>query len=85
MYLVFELHYNHYYGNLCPLTAMICDEIILYKIIFLILVQLLSEEYGLMSPKTMETKGLINASEYQKIYALTQSVSSDVHKKISGT
>lgn len=46
--------------------------------------QLLSEEYGLMSPKTIETKGLINASEYQKIYSLTQSVSSDVHKKIAG-
>lgn len=37
-----------------------------------------------MSPKTMETCGLINATEYQKIYALTQSVSSDAHKKIAG-
>lgn len=48
------------------------------------LVQLLSEEYGLMSPKTMEAHGLINATEYQKIAALTQSVSSDAHKKIAG-
>lgn len=47
--------------------------------------QLLSEEYGLMSPKSMEAQGLINATEYQKIAALTQSVSSDAHKKISGT
>lgn len=46
--------------------------------------QLLSEEYGLMSPKTMEANGLINATEYQKIAALTQSVSSDAHKKIAG-
>lgn len=50
-----------------------------------ILVQLLSEEYGLMSPKTMEAQGLINATEFQKITALTQSVSSDAHKKIAGT
>lgn len=49
-----------------------------------ILVQLLSEEYGLMSPKTMEAQGLINATEFQKITALTQSVSSDAHKKIAG-
>jgi len=48
-------------------------------------VQLLSEEYGLMSPKTMEAQGLINATEFQKITALTQSVSSDAHKKIAGT
>lgn len=51
---------------------------------FSILVQLLSEEYGLMSPKTMEANGLINATEYQKIASLTQSVSSDAHKKIAG-
>lgn len=50
-----------------------------------ILVQLLSEEYGLMSPKTMEAQGLINATEFQKITALTQSVSTDAHKKIAGT
>lgn len=37
-----------------------------------------------MSPKTMEANGLINATEYQKISALTQSVSSDAHKKIAG-
>lgn len=46
--------------------------------------QLLSEEYRLMSPKSMEAKGLINTTEYQKTYELTQSVSSDAHKKISG-
>jgi len=32
----------------------------------------------------MEAHGLINATEYQKISALTQSVSSDAHKKIAG-
>ncbi|XP_060844141.1 WD repeat-containing protein 7 isoform X2 [Rhopalosiphum padi] len=48
-----------------------------------LVVQLLSEEYGLMSPKTMEAQGLINATEFQKITALTQSVSSDAHKKIA--
>lgn len=37
-----------------------------------------------MSPKTMEANGLINTTEYQKIAALTQSASSDAHKKIAG-
>lgn len=37
-----------------------------------------------MSPKTMEAKGLLNTTEYQKTFELTQSVSSDAHKKISG-
>lgn len=37
-----------------------------------------------MSPRTLESHGLINSTEYQKIAALTQSVSSDAHKKIAG-
>lgn len=44
----------------------------------------MSEEYGSMSPKTLEAHGLINLTEYQKIALLTQSVSSDAHKKIAG-
>lgn len=37
-----------------------------------------------MSPQTMEANGLINTTEYQKIAALTHSVTSDAHKKITG-
>jgi len=58
--------------------------IIIHLFLLFILVQLLSEEYRIMSPKSMEEKGLINTTEYQKTYELTQSVSSDAHKKISG-
>lgn len=47
-------------------------------------VQLLSEEYNAMSPTTLEAQGLINTTEYQKVAALTQSVSPDAHKKIAG-
>ena len=48
------------------------------------LVSLLSDEYATMSPGTLEAKGLIEASEYQKVAALTQSASPDAHKKIAG-
>lgn len=37
-----------------------------------------------MSPGSLEAQGLINASEYHKIAALTQSASPDAHKKIAG-
>lgn len=46
--------------------------------------QLLSDEYGTMSPGSLESQGLISASEYQKVAALTQSASPDAHKKIAG-
>uniref|UniRef100_A0A1B6CWJ7 WD repeat-containing protein 7 n=1 Tax=Clastoptera arizonana TaxID=38151 RepID=A0A1B6CWJ7_9HEMI len=49
-----------------------------------LIVQLLSEEYSAMSPGTLEAQGLINAAEYQKVAALTQSASPDAHKKIAG-
>nr|XP_018905616.1 PREDICTED: WD repeat-containing protein 7 isoform X1 [Bemisia tabaci] len=48
-----------------------------------LIVQLLSEEYNAMSPTTLEAQGLINTTEYQKVAALTQSVSPDAHKKIA--
>ncbi|XP_034938859.1 WD repeat-containing protein 7 isoform X3 [Chelonus insularis] len=48
-----------------------------------LIVQLLSEEYGSMSPGSLEAQGLISASEYQKVAALTQSASPDAHKKIA--
>lgn len=51
---------------------------------FLYIVQLLSDEYGAMSPGSLEAQGLISASEYQKVAALTQSASPDAHKKIAG-
>ncbi|XP_015115416.1 WD repeat-containing protein 7 isoform X7 [Diachasma alloeum] len=49
-----------------------------------LIVQLLSDEYGAMSPGSLEAQGLISASEYQKVAALTQSASPDAHKKIAG-
>ncbi|XP_044582126.1 WD repeat-containing protein 7 isoform X3 [Cotesia glomerata] len=48
-----------------------------------LIVQLLSDEYGSMSPGSLEAQGLISASEYQKVAALTQSASPDAHKKIA--
>ncbi|XP_057327998.1 WD repeat-containing protein 7 isoform X7 [Microplitis mediator] len=49
-----------------------------------LIVQLLSDEYGSMSPGSLEAQGLISASEYQKVAALTQSASPDAHRKIAG-
>ncbi|XP_014275232.1 WD repeat-containing protein 7 isoform X2 [Halyomorpha halys] len=49
-----------------------------------LIVELLSEEYSAMSPGTLESHGLINALEYQKVAALTQSASPDAQKKIAG-
>ena len=51
---------------------------------FFYIVQLLNDEYGAMSPGSLEAQGLISASEYQKVAALTQSASPDAHKKIAG-
>ncbi|XP_057372178.1 WD repeat-containing protein 7-like isoform X1 [Daphnia carinata] len=48
-----------------------------------LVVQLLHEEYSLMSPNTLETQGLINQNEYQKVAALTHSASPDAQKKIA--
>jgi hypothetical protein len=47
-------------------------------------VQLLSEEYSAMSPGTLESRGLINPTEYEKVLTLTKSASPDAHKKIAG-
>ncbi|KAL2738736.1 WD repeat-containing protein 7 isoform X1 [Vespula squamosa] len=57
---------------------------ILFFDIEALIVQLLSDEYGTMSPGSLESQGLISASEYQKVAALTQSASPDAHKKIAG-
>jgi WD repeat-containing protein 7 len=35
-----------------------------------------------MSPGTLESQGLINSAEYEKVTALTMSASPDAHKKI---
>ncbi|KAL2731518.1 WD repeat-containing protein 7 isoform X1 [Vespula maculifrons] len=56
---------------------------ILFFDIEALIVQLLSDEYGTMSPGSLESQGLISASEYQKVAALTQSASPDAHKKIA--
>ncbi|XP_078041516.1 WD repeat-containing protein Rbcn-3B isoform X9 [Augochlora pura] len=56
---------------------------ILFFDIEALIVQLLSDEYGAMSPGSLEAQGLISASEYQKVAALTQSASPDAHKKIA--
>lgn len=47
-------------------------------------VQLLHEEYSMMSPNTLENHGLINQNEYQKVAALTHTASPDAQKKIAG-
>lgn len=57
---------------------------IIILFVFFTAVQLLSDEYGAMSPGSLEAQGLINAAEYQKVAALTQSASPDAHKKIVG-
>ncbi|XP_012268313.2 WD repeat-containing protein 7 isoform X11 [Athalia rosae] len=57
---------------------------ILFFDIEALIVQLLSDEYGSMSPGSLEAQGLISAAEYQKVAALTQSASPDAHKKIAG-
>ncbi|XP_044011443.1 WD repeat-containing protein 7 isoform X4 [Aphidius gifuensis] len=56
---------------------------ILFFDIEALIVQALSDEYGAMSPGSLEAQGLISASEYQKVAALTQSASPDAHKKIA--
>ncbi|XP_052130917.1 WD repeat-containing protein 7 isoform X1 [Frankliniella occidentalis] len=48
-----------------------------------LIVELLTEEYGAMSPGSLEAQGLINQSEYEKVFALTQSASPDAGKKIA--
>ncbi|KAK9744711.1 WD domain, G-beta repeat [Popillia japonica] len=57
---------------------------ILFFDIEALIVELLSEEYSAMSPGSLEAAGLISQSEYLKVAALTQSTSSEAHKKIAG-
>lgn len=57
---------------------------ILFFDIEALIIELLSEEYDMMSPGSLEAAGLISCSEYMKVYALTQSTSPDAHKKIVG-
>ncbi|XP_023310546.1 WD repeat-containing protein 7 isoform X2 [Anoplophora glabripennis] len=47
-----------------------------------LIIELLTEEYNMMSPGSLEAAGLISQSEYLKVAALTQSASPDAHKKI---
>ncbi|XP_023324405.1 WD repeat-containing protein 7 isoform X4 [Eurytemora carolleeae] len=49
-----------------------------------LIVQLLTEEYTVMSPGTMEVQGLTNQAEYERIRALTKVNSPDAAKKIAG-
>ncbi|CAL8086757.1 unnamed protein product [Orchesella dallaii] len=48
-----------------------------------LIVQLLSDEYGSLSPCTLEAQGLIGQTEYCKIVTLTHSSSPDAQKKIA--
>jgi len=48
-----------------------------------LIVQLLSDEYGALSPSTLESQGLISQSEFCKILTLTHSASPDAQKKIA--
>ncbi|CAG9764387.1 unnamed protein product [Ceutorhynchus assimilis] len=56
---------------------------ILFFDIEALIIELLSEEYSMMSPGSLEAAGLISAAEYLKVAALTQSASPDAHKKIA--
>nr|CAH7717856.1 unnamed protein product [Callosobruchus chinensis] len=47
-----------------------------------LIIELLSEEYDMMSPGSLEAAGLISQSEYSRVANLTQSASPDAHKKI---
>ena len=47
-------------------------------------VQLLSDEYALMSPGTLEANELIMSSQYQRINVLTHPASPEAAKKIAG-
>ncbi|XP_063908234.1 WD repeat-containing protein 7 isoform X4 [Zophobas morio] len=55
---------------------------ILFFDIEALIIELLNEEYAMMSPGSLEAAGLIAQSEYLKVAALTQSASPDAHKKI---
>nr|XP_008195733.1 PREDICTED: WD repeat-containing protein 7 isoform X2 [Tribolium castaneum] len=55
---------------------------ILFFDIEALIIELLNEEYSMMSPGSLEAAGLIAQSEYMKVAALTQSASPDAHKKI---
>lgn len=57
---------------------------ILFFDIEALIIELLSEEYSMMSPGSLEAAGLISQAEYLKVAALTQSASPDAHKKIAG-
>lgn len=57
---------------------------ILFFDIEALIIELLSEEYAMMSPVSLEAAGLISQSEYLKVAALTQSASPDAHRKIAG-
>ena len=48
-----------------------------------LIVQLLTEEYSVMSPGTMEVQGLTNQAEYDKVRSLTKVASPDTAKKIT--
>ncbi|KAJ8967330.1 hypothetical protein NQ317_001264 [Molorchus minor] len=48
-----------------------------------LIVELLTEEYNMMSPGSLEAAGLISQLEYSKVSALTRSASPDAQKKIA--
>ena len=56
---------------------------ILYSL-YILFLQLLTEEYSQMSPNTMEVQGFTNQREYDKIWALTKPASPDTTRKITG-
>lgn len=73
------------WGNGLIFVSIIDPEShILFFDIEALIIELLSEEYDMMSPGSLEAAGLISASEYFKVAALTQSASPDAHKKIVG-
>lgn len=67
-----------FYLSRCFLLARFRGRILLPS------VQLLSDEYALMSPETLETHELIMSSQYQRMNILTHPASPEAAKKIAG-
>lgn len=67
-----------------PKIVLDPESHILFFDIEALIIELLSEEYSMMSPGSLEAAGLISQAEYLKVAALTQSASPDAHKKLAG-
>merc|ERR1739842_91186 len=77
-------------GRTCPLMVQglrtnkqDANSHVLFFDIEALIVQLLSDEYALMSPNTLEANDLIMSSQYQRMNVLTHPASPEAAKKIA--